>query len=189
MTAKKTTKSSPAPKKAAAGKKAKPAKSATPPAEEGTQTPEPASPAASSGTNAKPAKTKKPRNAKPKKVSALDAAAKVLAESGQSMNCKEMIEAMAAKGYWTSPGGKTPAQTLYAAILRETQAKGKDARFTKAQRGKFTLNGANNTTATDAGTPAKKSQLKPAKPAAEPAPAIPDGTPGPKSMRELFRLS
>jgi hypothetical protein len=48
-----------------------------------------------------------------------------------------MIEAMAAKGYWTSPGGQTPAQTLYAAILRETQVKGKDARFTKTERGKF----------------------------------------------------
>src|SRR6516162_2912399 len=36
------------------------------------------------------------------KLSALDAAAKVLQESGQSMNCQEMIKAMAAKGYWTS---------------------------------------------------------------------------------------
>ena len=32
------------------------------------------------------------------------------------MNCQEMIEAMAAKGYWKSPGGKTPAATLYSAI-------------------------------------------------------------------------
>jgi hypothetical protein len=51
-----------------------------------------------------------------------------------------MIERMAAKGYWTSPGGKTPASTLYAAILREIQAKGKEARFVKADRGQFTLN-------------------------------------------------
>ena len=50
-----------------------------------------------------------------KKLSALDAAAKVLAETGESMWCKEMIEAMAAKGYWSSPGGKTPASTLYSA--------------------------------------------------------------------------
>jgi hypothetical protein len=27
------------------------------------------------------------------------------------MNTKAMIEAMAAKGYWTSPGGKTPHAT------------------------------------------------------------------------------
>src|SRR5256885_16280297 len=46
---------------------------------------------------------------KAKKTSALDAAAKVLAEQGKPMNCQEMIEAMATKGYWASPGGKTPA--------------------------------------------------------------------------------
>ncbi|HXH21717.1 MAG TPA: winged helix-turn-helix domain-containing protein [Dehalococcoidia bacterium] len=95
-----------------------------------------------------PAKGKGKRKAKAKaepkarKVSALDAAAKVLGEAGGAMSCKEMIEAMAAKGYWTSPGGKTPDATLYAAILREITAKGKDARFYKADRGKFALNGA-----------------------------------------------
>ena len=40
-------------------------------------------------------------------------------ERGTPMTTKAMIEAMAAKGYWTSPGGATPAQTLYSAILRE----------------------------------------------------------------------
>jgi hypothetical protein len=72
-----------------------------------------------------------------KKMSALDAAAKILSETGQAMNCQEMIRVMAEKGYWTSPGGKTPASTLYSAILRETQTKGKDARFRKTERGKF----------------------------------------------------
>ena len=47
-----------------------------------------------------------------KKIGAIDAAAKLLAETGQPMTCREMIEAMAAKGYWTSPGGKTPQATL-----------------------------------------------------------------------------
>ena len=51
-----------------------------------------------------------------KKLSALDATAKVLAEAGTPLTCQEMIDAMAAKGYWTSPGGKTPASTLYAAF-------------------------------------------------------------------------
>ena len=51
----------------------------------------------------------KPKAAKPKKLSAIDAAAKVLGESGEARNCQEMIKAMAEKGYWTSPGGKTPA--------------------------------------------------------------------------------
>ena len=75
----------------------------------------------------------------PKKLSALDAAARVLGESGQAMNCQEMIEAMAAKGYWTSPAGKTPGATLSSAILRELKMKGTDARFRKTERGKFTL--------------------------------------------------
>jgi len=74
-----------------------------------------------------------------KKLSALDAAARVLGESGQAMNCQDMIEAMAVKGYWTSPGGKTPAATLYSAILKELKTRGTDARFRKTERGKFTL--------------------------------------------------
>ena len=85
---------------------------------------------------------KKAKDAKPKKLSALDAAAKVLAESGQPMNTREMIEALAAKKLWTSPGGKTPHATLYSAILREINEKGKDARFTKTERGKFAANAA-----------------------------------------------
>lgn len=82
---------------------------------------------------------KAPAAAKEKKTSALDASLQVLAETGQALNCQEMIAAMAAKGYWTSPGGKTPHATLYSAILREITTKGADSRFVKAQRGKFTL--------------------------------------------------
>jgi hypothetical protein len=73
------------------------------------------------------------------KLSALDAAAKVLGESGQAMNCQELIAAMATKGYWQSPNGKTPAATLYSAMLREIQTKGDQARFGKTARGKFAL--------------------------------------------------
>jgi hypothetical protein len=58
------------------------------------------------------------------RVSALDAAARVLGEAGLAMSCQEMITAMAEKGYWTSPGGKTPSATLCSAILRELQIKG-----------------------------------------------------------------
>jgi short subunit dehydrogenase-like uncharacterized protein len=76
---------------------------------------------------------------KAKKPSALDAAAKVLHEEGKAMNCQEMIQTMAAKGYWKSPGGKTPAATLYSAILRELKTKAKDARFQKVERGRFQL--------------------------------------------------
>jgi HB1, ASXL, restriction endonuclease HTH domain len=76
-----------------------------------------------------------------KKLSALDAAAKVLAGSKEPLTTKQMIEAMAAKKLWTSPGGKTPHATLYSAIIREISTKGKDARFKKTERGKFTANG------------------------------------------------
>ena len=65
------------------------------------------------------------------------AVAEVLTETGTPMNCQEMIQVMAGRGYWSSPGGKTPAATLYSAILRELQKKGNDARFVKAERGKF----------------------------------------------------
>jgi hypothetical protein len=77
-----------------------------------------------------------------KKLSALDAAARVLAEAGGALNCQQMIAAMAAKGYWTSPGGKTPWATLYSAILRELATQGVQARFVKTQRGQFARNGA-----------------------------------------------
>ena len=74
-----------------------------------------------------------------KKRSALDAAAKVLGETGQAMSCPQLIAAMAAQGYWTSPKGRTPASTLYAAVLREIQTRGDQARFRKTERGKFAL--------------------------------------------------
>jgi hypothetical protein len=70
-------------------------------------------------------------------MSCLNAAAKVLVEKGEPMNCKEMIEAMATKGYWSTPGGKTPHATLYSSIAREIRDKGKESRFKKADRGKF----------------------------------------------------
>ncbi len=92
------------------------------------------------GTTAKKAAAKKtPAKATEKKLSAIDAAAQVLGESKEPLNTKEMVEAMSAKKYWTSPGGKTPHATLYSAILREIQKKGDDARFQKVERGRFTL--------------------------------------------------
>jgi HB1, ASXL, restriction endonuclease HTH domain len=72
-----------------------------------------------------------------KKLSALDAAARVLAETGAPMGCKELIGAMAGKGYWMSPSGKTPGATLFSAIAREIATKGDLARFTKAGPGRF----------------------------------------------------
>jgi hypothetical protein len=107
------------------------------PVAEPAVTPEPAA----SHPAVAPAKKKRtrPTNAAASdKLSAIDAAAKVLEEEHRPMGCKELIGAMAAKGYWTSPGGKTPGATLYSAILREVETKGDAARFVKAGRGLFT---------------------------------------------------
>jgi len=87
------------------------------------------------------AKDKKAKSAggkQAKRLSQIDTAARVLAEAKEPMNCMAMVDAMQAKGYWASPGGKTPQQTLYASILRDIR-KGKDARFVKAARGAFAL--------------------------------------------------
>jgi hypothetical protein len=99
-------------------------------------------PEASAATKRKRRTKNGPGDGKDKKPSALDAAAKVLGETGKPMTCPEMIEVMTAKGYWTSPGGKTPQATLYSAIAREITAKGAHSRFVKAERGKFARYGA-----------------------------------------------
>ncbi len=96
---------------------------------------------AKGGNNAKAPEAKPAKPAKAKRVSALDAAAKVLAESDRPLRAIDMVEVMHAKGLWTSPGGKTPEATLYAAIIREISAKGKDARFKKVDRGMFVSTG------------------------------------------------
>src|SRR6476659_1696336 len=76
-----------------------------------------------------------------KKMSALDAAAQVLKRKGESMQCKALIDVMTSSGLWTSPGGKTPHATLYSAILREINTKGKESRFKKIERGQFAFAG------------------------------------------------
>ncbi len=93
---------------------------------------------------AKPSKKARTRKAagepKPKRVSALDAAAEVLKAEGKPMRAKDLIDAMASRGLWSSPNGKTPEATLYAAMLREITTKGDQARFRKADRGLFEFN-------------------------------------------------
>ena len=91
-------------------------------------------------SNAKTNKIKasKPTDQNEKKMSCVAAALKVLGESTEPMNTKQMIEAMEAKGYWQSPGGKTPHATLYSAILRDL-TKGEESRFVKVERGLFTV--------------------------------------------------
>lgn len=79
----------------------------------------------------------KERTSAPKRISALEAAAQVLAASKEPMRAKDLIAAMAEQGLWSSPSGKTPEATLYAAMIREIAAKGTDARFRKVERGLF----------------------------------------------------
>jgi hypothetical protein len=94
-------------------------------------------PATKNATRAKrDAKESKPEA---KKISQIEAAIMVLGKSKDAMNCKAMVEAMQVAGLWSTPNGATPDATLYASILREINAKGKDARFRKTERGHFTL--------------------------------------------------
>lgn len=77
---------------------------------------------------------------KPKRVSALDAAAQVLAMIGGGMSAKNIVAEMAARGLWSSPSGKTPDATLHAAMCREIKTKGSESRFAKYGRGLFSSN-------------------------------------------------
>jgi hypothetical protein len=117
----------------------------------------------------------------------------VLSEKGVAMTCQELIGVMAAKGYWSSPNGKTPAATLYAAILRELAAKGDDSRFRKDAPGRFAAKDAPGGTAETAASPtaeepAKKAKTKKSAKTTATKTATPDGTPGPESVAELFRI-
>jgi len=92
-------------------------------------------------TQAAKATTKKASGEKkPKRVSALDAAAQVLAKADKPMRAQELIAAMAEQGLWRSPGGKTPHATLYAAMMREERDEGTASRFSKVDRGLFAFN-------------------------------------------------
>ena len=84
--------------------------------------------------------TDRPQPANNKRLSALDAAAKVLSEAAEPMNCRKLIETMIEKNYWQQKNaGKTPQNTLHAAISKEIKTKVYDARFEKVGRGQFAL--------------------------------------------------
>ena len=103
-------------------------------------------PASAKATAGKPEKTPRKREAgqpSPRlrqagKMSGLDAAAKVLADAREPLDTKTMVERMIGQGLWTT-GGKTPAATIYAAIIREIAVKGDASRFVKSDRGKFAI--------------------------------------------------
>lgn len=91
----------------------------------------------SSASKANASAAEKQTTTNSKKLSAIDAAAQLLATATEPMSCQQLIEAMATQGLWTSPGGATPAATLYSALVREISTKGKQSRFKKKERGKF----------------------------------------------------
>jgi hypothetical protein len=74
-----------------------------------------------------------------RKISGLDAAAKVLTESKEPLNATTIAEKAIAAGWKTN--GKTPHATLYAAMTREIAVKGRESRFKKTERGLFTATG------------------------------------------------
>jgi hypothetical protein len=98
----------------------------------------------------KPAMTKttrartSPSKASGRPLSALDAAAKVLSslagkDADSGLTVAQLVERMASTNLWTSPSGKTPTATLYAAMSREIAAKGSGSRFRKISPGHFAL--------------------------------------------------
>ncbi len=139
----------PVPRKVAIGKSARSAEPATQPTNQpATQPSADASHATSAATkatkqprSAKPAKqprTPKPtKEPKPRRTSALDAAAIVLASANKPLRTVDLIAEMQSRNLWSSPGGKTPEATLYAAMIREINTKGDAARFKKVDRGLF----------------------------------------------------
>ncbi len=84
------------------------------------------------------ADTGKPRGDGAKRASGLDAAAKILAKAVEPLSCKAITKHMIGQGLWQTKG-KTPAATIYSAIIREIAAKGQASRFKKVDRGRFTL--------------------------------------------------
>ena len=92
---------------------------------------------------AKPGKRGKAAKAKlsgPKALSGLDAAAQILREAGEPMNAQDLIAQILERGLWKTEG-KTPAATIYAAMIREIKAKGSASRFQKIDRGRFAAAG------------------------------------------------
>lgn len=80
------------------------------------------------------------KTAEPKALSGLDAAAQVLREAGEPMNAQDLVARILERGLWKTEG-KTPAATIYAAMIREVQAKGSASRFQKVDRGRFAAAG------------------------------------------------
>lgn len=126
----------PAKGKSAAGKRAAPAPPSKPPrGERAAKAVEAAAPKAEA---APPAEKETRVPAVPKKLSLLSAAALILRETGGTLSAKDILQHVYRRNLWTPPAeGKTPDQTLGAAIRREIAVKGGASRFALRERGKF----------------------------------------------------
>lgn len=71
------------------------------------------------------------------KLSMLDAVAEILKGASYPMSAKELIAAMEEAELWKSPAGKTPANSLSAALNRNAEKE--NSRFQKTGKGMFTL--------------------------------------------------
>ncbi len=100
-------------------------------------TPEPAAPAVEAPNE--PAMPEPGVPAPAKKLSLLDAAAKVL-ETEAPLNAKELVAKAVAAGLWIPTAAKTPEQSLYSAIFREITGK-ENPRFKRSsvKKGSFEL--------------------------------------------------
>lgn len=76
-----------------------------------------------------------------KKLSLFSAAVRVLENAPRDKSCSagELVREVVAQGLWTPGAGKTPENTLYAAILRDIATKEHPRIVRAGQRGKFKL--------------------------------------------------
>ena len=102
----------------------------------GDEAPAQTTPETTPAPEAEAPKTHKKAERKDGGMSGLDAAAKILADAKEPLDCKTIVERAFAQKLWSSDG-KTPGATIYSAILREIAKKGTASRFQKAARGKF----------------------------------------------------
>ncbi len=119
-------------------------------------------PAPASKSTREPKPVGRVRDTPDKRLSALDAAAQVLAGlsgkvAADGLSAADLIERMATAKLWTSPGGKTPSATLSAAMAREIATKAAASRFRKVGPGRFASNTAPAPRTAKPRNPAKRS--------------------------------
>jgi len=71
-------------------------------------------------------------------MSGLEAAYKVLSETGEAMTARQICEMALNMGYW-EPQGSTPEATISSAMIIEMRKKGDDSRFERVGRGLFAV--------------------------------------------------